>query len=102
MASSRLSQTTRATDRADHLHGEPSMAPRSERCDGQPVDATTSDGPRGSLSAGASKQVRRVYEDFATALVPACRDRPRIANVSELGAAAPESNGGVAWDLGTS
>src|SRR3954465_6212022 len=46
------SQTTRVPDRADHLHGEPSMAPRSERCDGQPVDATTSDDPRSEPIGG--------------------------------------------------
>src|SRR4051812_9951737 len=69
MASSRLSQTTRATDRADHLHGEPSMAPRSERC------AVSLSAPRPLTTLGASRstgpfdEVRRVYGDFATALV---------------------------------
>src|SRR5437588_10914858 len=68
MASSRLSQTTRATDRADHLHGEPSMAPRSERC------AVSLSAPRPLTTFGASRstgpfdEVRRVYGDFATAL----------------------------------
>src|SRR3954451_19318291 len=41
MASINLSQAARATHSAYHLHGAPSTPPRSERSDGQPVDATT-------------------------------------------------------------